>query len=90
MKTPLPQTNLLGHLALTEWYREVERLEQQGVRICLLMTRIPGEYTSRRVHCDIPRTREQFVKRHEPCYHLIHCLPRKTFPREATLEANAL
>jgi hypothetical protein len=90
MKILTPTTNLLGHQALTAWYQEIMAMQDQGIPICILMLRIPGEFSSIRAHCDIPKTREKFLARREPCFHHDICLTRRAFPREATLEANAL
>jgi len=90
MKIPTPNTNLLGHRALIAWYQEIITLQNQGIPICVLMLRIPGEYSSARTPCDIPKTREKFLIRREPCFHQTTCLTRRAFPREATLEVNGL
>ena len=76
MKTPTPMTNLLGHQALTTWYREVITLEEQGVPICVLMLRIPGEFTSMRTPCDIREKRTEYLQAKPRCFHGVHCLPR--------------
>lgn len=84
----LPITNLLAHQSLIEWYRSIEKMEESGIVICVLMLKVPGVFSQKVLACDIPRTRDQFLLRREPCFHNDHCLPRKTFSRDATLEAN--
>jgi hypothetical protein len=88
VKKPTPKTPLLAHLALLDWYRDVIERQEKGVIICVLMLRVPGEFTSARVHCDILKTRIQYLKAKPGCFRSMHCLPRKRLPRESSDEAN--
>jgi hypothetical protein len=76
MKISTPITNLAAHQALVSWYQEIMKTQKAGTPICVLMLRIPGEYTSPRTPCDIQEKRTVYLVTRRRCFHGKHCLPR--------------
>lgn len=82
----IPITNLVAHQKLLEWYLEADKLGQKI--LCPILYRIPGDWSSRTLHCDIPLSRGLYLKEKgvSRCCTKTTCIPRQRLRSEASNE----